>query len=279
MKIIQTIAFTSVLIMVVSCKKAENQPKLPITDNVEISNEKLVQKELSYSANGKNYTSFVAYTGDSLQKKPVVFVIPEWWGLNDYAKKRAAQLAYLGYFSVAVDFYGDGKTVDNPKDAGEMATPFYTDAALSKSTFDAAKSELKNFPNADVSKIAVIGYCFGGAQALNMGRQESDLKGVVSFHGNLMTGVKPQNSSVKYLVLNGEADSFVPKEEIDAFKKQMDSAEISYRFINYPGAVHAFTNPAATEIGKKFNLEIAYDKDADEKSWNELKSFLSELFK
>ena len=145
--------------------------------------------------------------------------------------------------------------------------------------FDKAKAQLLKFDNADYNKIAVIGYCFGGAQALNMARLEDDLKGVVSFHGNLMTGIKPKNNDVKILVLNGAADNFVPSEEIAAFKKQMDSAKIDYKFIDYPNALHSFTNPDATAIGGKYNMKVAYNKEADEKSWNDMKTFLTEIFK
>ncbi|MBA5630504.1 dienelactone hydrolase family protein [Moheibacter lacus] len=261
-----------------SCEKKENVPNEKPAQSVAVNDSILTEKEISYDSNGKNFKSFVFFKGDSTVSKPVVLVVPEWWGVNDYAKTRAKQLAEEGYFAMAVDFYGDGKVVDNPEDAQKLATPFYENPALAKQAYDAAKSELSNFSNADTSKMAIIGYCFGGAQALNMARQDASLKGAVSFHGNLLTGVKPNNNSVKLLVLNGEADSFVSAEEIAGFKAEMDSAKVDYKFINYPGAVHAFTNPDATEIGKKFNLQIAYDKDADEKSWKELQDFLTVIF-
>ena len=145
--------------------------------------------------------------------------------------------------------------------------------------FDAAKHQVILAEKSDYSRMAIIGYCFGGAQALNMGRLSSDFKGVVSFHGNLKTGIRAKNNKVKYLVLNGAADNFVPKEEIAAFKKEMDSAKIDYKFVDYPNALHAFTNPDATATGKKFNLPIAYNKEADEKSWQEMKTFLAEVLK
>jgi dienelactone hydrolase len=211
--------------------------------------------------------------------KPVVMVLPEWWGVTDYVKNRARQLAELGYFAMVVDYYGGGKTVETPDEASKLAEPFYKIPINAKLMFDKAKAQLLKFPNANYDKIAAIGYCFGGAQALNIARQEDELKGVVSFHGNLMTGIKPKNNDVKILVLNGEADTFVPQEEIVAFKKQMDSAKINYKFISYPGAVHSFTNPASTEIGKKYDMKVAYNKEADEKSWNEMKTFLQEIFK
>lgn len=279
MKSIKNILFVPLVgLLFFSCEKKENLPNEKPVDSVAINDSIVTEKEISYEANGKNFKSFVFFKGDSTVSKPVVLVVPEWWGVNDYAKSRAKQLAEEGYFAMAVDFYGDGKVVDNPGDAQKLATPFYENPALAKQAYDAAKSQLSNFSNADNSKVAIIGYCFGGAQALNMARQDASLKGAASFHGNLLTGVKPNNNSVKLLVLNGEADSFVSSEEIAGFKAEMDSAKIDYKLVNYPGAVHAFTNPDATEVGKKYDLQIAYDKDADEKSWKELQDFLSAVF-
>lgn len=235
--------------------------------------------ELRTEINGVTHRSFAAYNADLEGQLPVVFVLPEWWGLNDYVKNRVLQLADLGYYAVGVDYYGEGKVVETVEEAQQLSSHFYDIPIDARRMFDQAKHQVILAEKADYSRMAIIGYCFGGAQALNMGRQSDDFKGVVSFHGNLKTGVRAKNKTVQYLVLNGEADEFVPQTEIDAFKKEMDSAGTKYTFINYPGAKHAFTNPEATEMGKKFNLDIAYDKDADQKSWEEMKKFLAEVLK
>lgn len=278
MKTFKIATFLFSLLLVFSCqeKKVENIDNL---NSVKSTSGKLTIEEVSYDIDGKTHQSFVAYEGSADQVKPVVMVLPEWWGVTDYAKDRAKKLAELGYFAMVVDYYGEGKTVDNPDEAAKLSGEFYKVPINARLKFDKAKAQLLKFANADYNKIAVIGYCFGGAQALNMARLQDELKGVVSFHGNLMTGIKPKNNDVKILVLNGAADTFVPAEEITAFKKQMDSAKIDYKFIDYPNALHSFTNPEATEIGKKYNLKIAYNKEADEKSWNDMKSFLTEIFK
>lgn len=276
MKIISIIVFTLTLFSLISCQeKSVNQA----SEDGANASEVLHSQTILYQSNGKSYQSYAAYTGDSTTIRPVVLIIPEWWGINDYVKSRADQLANLGYFSMVVDFYGDGKVTENPTDAEEWATPFYQNPNLGKAAFQNALAELKKFPQANSDEVAVIGYCFGGAQALNMARQFKELKGAVSFHGNLMTGVKPTNNQVKILVLNGEDDSFVSQEEISSFKSEMDSAKIDYQFINYPGAIHSFTNPHATEVGKKFGMKVAYNKEADEKSWTELQHFLAKIFK
>jgi len=277
MKISRLMLFIFSGILLFACRKERT---ITVSDETgtEVTDTAVITRSVIYPGEGKNFNSFVAFTGDSTQIKPVVLIIPEWWGLNDYAKYRAREIAKLGYFAMALDFYGDGTIAEIPEDAQKLATPFYENPVLGKQAFDAARRKLSEFPNADASKIAVIGYCFGGAQALNMARQEGDMKGAVSFHGNLMTGVKPNNNSVKILVMNGEADTFVSQEEIAAFKSEMDSAEIDYKFVNYPGAIHAFTNPEATEAGEKFGLKTAYNKEADEQSWEELKTFLASVF-
>ena len=276
MKFLKISAITISLLLSFSCKENKDSQQ-NMTETT--SSKNIKTEEAVYNIRGINYKSFVAFSADSDQPKPVVMVIPEWWGLNDYAKTRAKQLAELGYFAMAVDFYGKGKVVDNPEEAEKLASPFYQIPINAKMIFDGARAKVVSYPNADISKIAVIGYCFGGAQALNMARQENDLKGAVSFHGNLETGVRAKNNKVKILVCNGANDTFVSPEEINAFKKEMDSAKINYTFIDYPNSLHSFTNPASTEVGKKFGMKIAYNKEADEKSWNDMKKFLTDIFK
>jgi dienelactone hydrolase len=113
-----------------------------------------------------------------------------------------------------------------------------------------------------------------------MARRGVDLDGVVSFHGSLGTKEKAQKGKVKarLLVLNGKADPFVKAESIAAFKKEMKAAKVDYKFVNYPGAKHAFTNPGADELGAKFKIPLAYQEEADKKSWNEMKGFLNNLY-
>lgn len=272
-----SIAFL-LLVCAVSCTEKSKPGNTASSSTVKTENT-IKTEEISYGINGVTHRSFAAYNPDLEGELPVVFVLPEWWGLTDYVKGRARQLADLGYYAVAVDYYGEGKVVDTPEEAQQLSSHFYNIPIDARRMFDAVKNKIIITPNADYSKMAIIGYCFGGSQALNMARQSGDFKGVVSFHGNLKTGVRAKNKKVKYLVLNGAADPMVSKNEIQAFRSEMDSAKISYKFIDYPNALHAFTNPNATEIGKKFNIPIAYNKEADEKSWNEMKIFLADVFK
>jgi len=145
----------------------------------------------------------------------------------------------------------------------------------------AAMDFLKQQPTVDPTRVAAIGYCFGGGVVLNMARQGVDLKGVASFHGSL-TAVKPAQPGMvraEILVLNGADDKFVTPEQIEAFNQEMKSAWADFQFISYPGAIHSFTNPEADVLGKKFNLPLAYNAAADKKSWVELRRFLDKIFK
>ncbi len=241
---------------------------------------KMKEETVTYNLGNLTMKGFVVYNDNTNQKRPGILVVPEWWGLNDYDKMRARELAKLGYIAMAVDMYGDGKVADNPTDAGKLAAPFYSNLQMAKDRLDAAVAELKTFSQTDPDKMAAIGYCFGGGVVLNAARLGEDLKGVVSFHGNLIGA--PANKDLlkaKILVCHGLDDQFVKKEDVDKFRHQMDSIGADYIFKAYPGATHAFTNPEATALGKKFNLPIAYNAAADTASWNEMKAFFKKIFK
>ncbi len=241
----------------------------------------IASKEVDYSSDGTTLKGFLAYDSSITGKRPGVIVVHEWWGLNDYARKRAEMLAKLGYVALAIDMYGDGITTEHPDDAGKFATEVMQHMDTARARFNAGLKLIKEEPETDTSNIAAIGYCFGGGIVLRMALNGDDLNGVVSFHGDLPTQpVKnPHDVKAKILVCNGAADPFNPKEKVDTFKKEMDSAGVDYKVVNYPGAVHSFSNPAADSIGKKFNLPLAYNKEADEKSWAEMQDFLHQIFK
>lgn len=221
---------------------------------------------------------------------PLVVVVHEWWGKTEYPEMRANKIADdLGYAALVVDLYGEGKTAQNPQDAQALATPFYQDPNLGVNRirkFIAAATEAAKQGNAaiDTSKIAAIGYCFGGTQVLNLARagalpDNEKLVGVVSFHGGLASSLQAQGPiEPKLLVLHGAADKMVKQEEVSAFKDEMKKAKADLVFKAYPGALHAFTNPKATELGKKFQIPVAYDEKADKDSWIQMKSFLKKNF-
>lgn len=206
---------------------------------------------------------------------PVVLILPEWWGLGEYVKMRAKQLADLGYFAFAVDIYGEGKTAETPDEAGKLAGIYYQNPEMANQRIQAAINFVKKQTQVDAKNINAIGYCFGGGLLLNAARMGMDIKRVVSFHGSLMPmKVKTGSVKAKILVCNGAADDFVTKENIMAFQQGMKKANAKFTFIDYKDAKHAFTNPNATATGKKFNLPIAYNQEADHKSWGDMLAFL-----
>ncbi len=235
---------------------------------------------VDYTRDGVNMKGFVAYNDSLKGPLPIVIIVHEWWGQTEYPRMRARQLAELGYLAFAIDMYGDGKTADSPDSAQKLSTPFYSNLKMSQARFDAAMAKIKTLPNADTNRIAAIGYCFGGGMVLNMARLGEPLKGVVSFHGNLL-GAPADKKLLKaeILVCHGDSDKFVLPAEVAEFKKQMDSIGATYTFKSYANATHAFTNPGATEKGKKYNMPIEYNAAADTASFNEMKMFLSRVFK
>ncbi|MCG2617372.1 dienelactone hydrolase family protein [Terrimonas sp. NA20] len=274
------IFYTAIFAAGFSLTACNNEDKKPEVQTENVTKEpKIKEENISYTGDGISMNGFVAYDENKEGVRPAVIVIPEWWGLNDYPKHRAKQLAELGYIAIAIDMYGNGKTADNPDSAGKYATPFYQDPQMAKRRFDAALQKLKSYSQTDTGRIAAIGYCFGGAQVLNMARLGENLKGVVSFHGNLM-GVPADKNTLKaaILICHGAADSFVPAKEVELFKKEMEKVGGNYTFKAYDSATHAFTNPDATEAGKKFKLPIAYNAAADSASWQDMKAFFGKIF-
>lgn len=237
-------------------------------------------REVVYEADGTTLKGYIAYDDAIKGRRPGVLVVPEWWGQNEYARKRARMLAGLGYTALAVDMYGNGKVVDNPDEAGKLAGAVYKDMPMAKARFEAAMQLLRKQPTVDPDEIAAFGYCFGGGIALNMARMGEDLKGVASFHGGLGTATPAQPGMIKARIISfsGDADPTIGPDKVAAFKAEMEHAGANFRVVTYPGAKHAFTNPAADAMGKKFDLPIAYDEKADHDSWEQAKVFLREVF-
>jgi dienelactone hydrolase len=240
----------------------------------------LVEKEVEYSADGTTLKGFLVYDGNVEGKRPGVLVVHEWWGLNDYARSRARMLAELGYTAFALDMYGDGKTATHPEDAQKFAMQVFNNIESAQAKFMAAYKLLKEQETTDPNNIAAIGYCFGGGVVLQMARIGTELKAAVSFHGSLqpITPAEPNKVKAFILVCNGADDPFTTSEQIEAFKKEMDSAKVNYEFINYEGAVHSFTSPYADSLGKKFNMPLAYNEKADKESWQEMQNVFNKVF-
>ncbi|RYY98667.1 MAG: dienelactone hydrolase family protein [Chitinophagaceae bacterium] len=222
--------------------------------------------------------SFVYSDSARTEKRPAVIVVPEWWGLNDYAKGRARQLAGLGYTALALDIYGGGQVAPDPGAAQALAMPFYSNPRLGADRIGAAIAYLGTRGEVDTARRGAMGYCFGGAMVLQAARLGLPLQGVVSFHGDFPEEGWPKTSTAQVLVCHGAADAFVPMAKYESFLKKLDSAGVRHSGKVYDSATHAFTNPAATETARRFNMPIRYNGAADTASWNDMKAFWRSVF-
>ena len=237
-------------------------------------------REIPYTAaDGTEMIGYYAYDDAIEGKRPGVVVVHEWWGLNDYAKSRARDLAELGYSALAIDMYGEGKHTEHPKDAMSFMKAALSDAEAAKGRFNAGLDLLKQQAQTDTEKLAAVGYCFGGKVVLDMARQGAPLDGVVSFHGALATQTRATPGSVKARVLveHGAADSMVSADDVAALSAEMVKAGADYQLVSLPGAKHGFTNPGADKFQEQ-GVDVAYNQTADERSWQDMQRFLDETF-
>ena len=234
-------------------------------------------KAVEYQQGDTRLVGYLAYPKDAKGSLPGVLVVHEWLGLNDYAKRRADQLAELGYVAFAADIYGDGKVVADPKEAGKLSGSYKKDRLLLRARVAAALATLKAQPGVATDKIAAIGYCFGGTTVLELARSGANVAGVVSFHGGLDTPA-PQdakNIRAKVLALHGADDPYVPADQVAAFENEMRQGGVDWQLVAYGGAVHGFTNPAN---GNDNSKGAAYNAVADARSWAAMRQFFGELF-
>ena len=235
---------------------------------------------VQYVSGGTTMKGYLAYDDGFSGKRPGILVVHEWWGHNEYARKRARMLAGLGYVALAVDMYGEGKQARHPDDAGKFSGEIRKNMSLGRERFLAARKVLQEHKFTDPKRIGAIGYCFGGGVVLQMARDGMGLAGVASFHGGLTTEApaKPGIVKAKILVLTGADDKFVPPEQVEAFRREMEAAGADFRIVSYPGALHGFTNPEADDYAKEFNMPIGYNAGADRKSWAEMETFFKDIF-
>ncbi len=220
---------------------------------------------------------YLAYDDAIKGKMPAVLIVHEWTGIGPYVKKRAEQLAGLGYTAFAIDIYGKGIRPANTDEAAKQMAIYRGDRPLMRRRAFAGLEQVKKYPFVDTSKIAAMGYCFGGGVVLEMARAGDDLKGVISFHGNLDTPNAADNNNIKakILVCHGADDPYVSQEQVTAFWNQMRATKVDWQLIIYANAVHGFTNP---ENGNDNSKGVAYNKEADMRSWQAMKDFFNEIF-
>jgi len=234
-------------------------------------------KVVEYNEGNTALEGFLAWDDAVKGPRPGVLVVHEWTGLGKYAKSRAEQLAKLGYVAFAADIYGKGVRPSTPEEAGKTAGIYKGDRTLTRARAKAALAQLLANPLVDPKRVAAIGYCFGGMVALELARSGADVAGVVAFHGDL-SNPNPEddkNIKCKVLALQGGDDPFVSTKEVEAFEGRMRAAGVNWQVIQFGGAVHAYTNPDA---GNDNSKGMAYNAQADRRSWQAMKDFFAEIF-
>ena len=210
-------------------------------------------------------------------KRPGVLVVHEWWGLNDYAKWRADELAKLGYVAFALDMYGKGKTTAHPEEAGTWAGALQKNVPQWQTRAKAGLTVLNDHTLVDSNRVAAIGYCFGGATVMALAYSGVDVKGVVSFHGSLPIPTQGQatQTRAKIFIAHGNADPFLKRSHMMTFQKTLDEYQLDWQMVIYSGARHSFTNPNANQFGID---GIQYNRNADHRSWLHMQQFFHEIF-
>ncbi|HCU24088.1 MAG TPA: dienelactone hydrolase family protein [Deltaproteobacteria bacterium] len=230
-------------------------------------------KVVNYQYQGVTMKGYLAWDDSFSGKRPGILVVHEWWGLNDYARRRAEQLAKIGYVAFASDMYGEGKSTEHPEEAKAMVQEVMKNLPFMLGRAEAALKVLRGNENVDSSRIAAIGYCFGGAVVLNLAYSGADLAAVASFHGALPVPQSTQNIKARILILQGAEDPFVSQETIQQLQAALNAGNVKYKFVSYPGAVHGFTVPGSEKRGMK---GVAYNAEADQKSWQEMQLLFQE---
>ncbi len=240
----------------------------------------LVTKRVAYEQGGVKLQGYLAYDDRGTGPRPGVLVVPEWWGLNDYAEDRVRQLAELGYVAFGVDMYGGGLVTTDPKRAGELSGQFYGKPLMAERA-QAALDQLLQTGLVDANRVAAIGFCFGGAVCQVLAYSGAPLAGIVSFHGSLVpaTPEAAARNRARFLICHGALDPFSKPEAIAAFRQSLDAGKFDYQFITYSSAMHAFTNPGADALAASTGLQgLRYNEPAARRSWQAMKDFFAEIF-
>ena len=235
-------------------------------------------KDIEYQDGALKMRGMLAYDDAHAGKRPGILVVHEAWGLGEHAMARAKMLAKEGYVALAADMYGDRRMATDLPQAMELIGELRTDPAKLRQRALSALAALEAQPNVDTSRLAAIGFCFGGTTVLELARGGADLKGVVSFHGGLQTGAPAKEGAVtpKVLVCTGADDPMIPPAQVTEFEEEMRRAGADWQVIAYGGTVHSFTNPDA---GKTVKLDgVAYNAQTDKRSWAAMLAFFDEIF-
>jgi dienelactone hydrolase len=235
-------------------------------------------EDIDYRDGDTSLSGVLAYDEGVEGKRPGILVVHEAWGLGGHVIERAKMLAKLGYVAFAVDMYGDRRQVADLPAAMELIGGLRSSPEKFRGRIGAALEVLRGLPTVDASRIAGIGFCFGGTTVLELARGGADVSGVVSFHGGLQTTspAEPGTITAKVLVCTGADDPMIPPQQVVEFEEEMRQSAADWQVISYGGTVHSFTNPDA---GKAVSLPgVAYNEQTDKRSWAAMRAFFDEIF-
>ena len=230
-------------------------------------------QEINYKFGDQEYRAFVA--NPEIGASPLILIAHSWAGRDDFVEEKAIELAREGFVAMAIDMYGDARVGTSTEENQSLMTPLIEDREKLKSIINSALEAGKKIDGVDSSRVAAIGYCFGGLVVLDLARSGADINGVVSFHGLLMgSDISVSGIQAKMLVLHGERDPMVPLSMIDDFQKEMTKAGADWQLHSYGNAYHAFTNKEANDP----SLGTQYNENADRRSWQSMMNFFAEIF-
>jgi len=237
---------------------------------------KIVTQPVNYQQNDTILEGYLAYDDAVSGRRPGVLVVHEYWGLNEFARNKAEEVAKMGYVALAVDMYGRGKVTRDPEEARKWAGHVRS-TPLMRERAKAGLQALARHDLVDAGRLAAIGFCFGGTTVLELAYSGADVRGAASFHGGLTTPKPEEMKNIKasLLVLHGADDPHVKAEAVDAFLKAMKQGNVDWQMILFGNTVHSFTNP---EAGSDPGKGVAYNPQAATRSWKYLGIFLEEIF-
>lgn len=234
------------------------------------------KKQVQYSCDGITFDGFYAFDDSIKEKKPGVLIGHDWAGITEFNKEKAIKLAELGYVGFAMDMYGNGVNGETNEEKSALMSPLISDRKLLLRRLQNALKTIQDLPEVDKNRIAIIGYCFGGLCAIDLARGGADIRGAVSFHGNLSQPGFGDDTPIraKVLVLHGFDDPLVPQKQVINFEQEMTARKVDWQFHNYGGAMHSFTNPLANDPA----FGTVYNAKADHRSWRAMQDFFKEIF-
>jgi dienelactone hydrolase len=246
-----------------------------------VARSEMVTKTISYDANGTSFRSFLVYDSEQTtgKKVPGILVFPEWWGLNDFDKRKGEELARLGYVALVVDMYGGGRSTTNPEEAKALAGQLYGKSLMAERA-QLGLDQLQKTGLVDENKLGAIGFCLGGAVSQALAYTGAPLKGIVSFHGALIPAPADagEKTRARFLLLHGGLDPLVTKDQVEAFLQSLNQQKLNYEFIVYSGAVHAFMNPDADKFHAAGVEGLGYNPEVAGRAWHEMQEFFQEAF-